>query len=527
MGSTTVLNRPQAASTLSASPKVVKNNKSLASSSAAPLTYGCNHIEKPLQGPTEGNKMRVLYGSATRVALDSSRAHAQTCEKCKFLITRTFLCMQCPSIYCPKDAEAHYKEKNHRFGIDSRSGHVYCFPCQDFIYDPALEKIRVEKEVAMEGGARKRRRLDDIKPSPEDLKYIESNTTLAPCRATGLRGFLNMGSTCFMSVVLQSLIHNPLVRNFYLADGHKPKECAQANCMSCAMEEVFSEFFATDKTDGFGPVNLLTTSWKCEQTLAGYQQQDAHEYLQFLLNQLHATNGGNTDTKTEQCKCIIHRAFYGKLQSDVTCEGCQNVTTAVDPVMDLSLDLRKKDKRKLATPKTEGDGAMQTLQECLERFTSTEKLGMNEYNCGNCSGHQEVATKQLTVKRLPPVLCIQLKRFEHGSTKSSKIDTKIRFPMQLDMTPYTTRAKRKAKDGSTDCGPKSSLKGHGPYLYDLLSVVVHTGQINSGHYINFSRENGQGQKWFRFDDSVVTLATEKDVLSAKAYLLFYIIRSLS
>lgn len=34
-------------------------------------------------------------------------------------------------------------------------------------------------------------------------------------------------------------------------------------------------------------------------------------------------------------------------------------------------------------------------------------------------------------------------------------------------------------------------------------------------------------KWFRFDDSMVTLATEKDVLSAKAYLLFYIIRSLS
>jgi hypothetical protein len=70
-----------------------------------------------------------------------------------------------------------------------------------------------------------------------------------------------------MSVVLQSLIHNPLVRNFYLADGHKPKECSRTNCMSCAMDEVFSEFFATDKVDGFGPVNLLTTSWKCEQVL--------------------------------------------------------------------------------------------------------------------------------------------------------------------------------------------------------------------------------------------------------------------
>lgn len=74
-----------------------------------------------------------------------------------------------------------------------------------------------------------------------------------------------MGSTCFMSVVLQSLIHNPLIRNFYLTDGHRAKECVQTNCMSCAVEEVFAEFFKSDKVDGYGPVNLLMTSWKCEQ----------------------------------------------------------------------------------------------------------------------------------------------------------------------------------------------------------------------------------------------------------------------
>lgn len=28
-------------------------------------------------------------------------------------------------------------------------------------------------------------------------------------------------------------------------------------------------------------------------------------------------------------------------------------------------------------------------------------------------------------------------------------------------------------------------------MYDLLSVVVHMGQISSGHYVSYSRENGQ------------------------------------
>lgn len=35
------------------------------------------------------------------------------------------------------------------------------------------------------------------------------------------------------------------------------------------------------------------------------------------------------------------------------------------------------------------------------------------------------------------------------------------------------------------------------------------------------------KQWFRFDDSMVTLATEKDVLGAQAYLLFYVVRNLS
>lgn len=36
-----------------------------------------------------------------------------------------------------------------------------------------------------------------------------------------------------------------------------------------------------------------------------------------------------------------------------------------------------------------------------------------------------------------------------------------------------------------------------------------------------------GLQWFQFDDSMVTLATEEQVLKAQAYLLVYIIRALS
>ena len=70
-----------------------------------------------------------------------------------------------------------------------------------------------------------------------------------------------MGQTCFMSVVLQSLVHNPLLRNFYLGDGHKSSECGRENCLSCAADEMFSEFFTLDKTDGYSAVSMLGRSW--------------------------------------------------------------------------------------------------------------------------------------------------------------------------------------------------------------------------------------------------------------------------
>jgi ubiquitin carboxyl-terminal hydrolase 22/27/51 len=43
------------------------------------------------------------------------------------------------------------------------------------------------------------------------------------------------------------------------------------------------------------------------------------------------------------------------------------------------------------------------------RYTHPEKLGTNEYNCSKCGKTGQEATKQLSMKVLPPVLSFQLK----------------------------------------------------------------------------------------------------------------------
>jgi ubiquitin carboxyl-terminal hydrolase 22/27/51 len=124
--------------------------------------------------------------------------------------------------------------------------------------------------------------------------------------------------------------------------------------------------------------------WVSQKHIAGYSQQDAHEYFISLLDEIHKTSGG----VMVNCNCIIHRTFGGLLQSDLTCTKCKHHSFTNDPFLDLSLEIKSSCK----------------LTDCLNEYTVSETL---RYECKQC-GHSE-ATKELSLKSLPPLLSIQLK----------------------------------------------------------------------------------------------------------------------
>lgn len=366
-----------------------------------------------------------------------------------------------------------------------------------------------------------------------------------------------MGQTCFMSVVLQSLIHNPFIRAYYLSESHRSSECERECCTSCALDDIFSEFHSTEKAEGYGMVAMLQSSWRGGGALAGYQQQDAHEYLQFILNSLHTANiePDTKEEKAEDCPCIIHKTFCGILLSTVTCSKCKNTSNARDAFMDLSLDVRqpgfKKKENKIAmmTGKEKGGGGDKdkekpvvppmALLDCFDRFTSPETLPATDYTCRKCDSAQ-LAIKRLSLSRLPPVLPIHLKRFSHSKNNgaSIKLDTRVRFPMTIDLAPYTTGwnpGPKSKKDMAAamvngkkekDEKEKKDEEGKGVRLkpvYQLSSVIVHKGKMDSGHYVSFSRVYDE---WFMFDDSKVVLVEESEVLASEAYMLFYVVRDI-
>lgn len=260
----------------------------------------------------------------------------------------------------------------------------------------------------------------------------------------------------------------------------------------------------------YAPTKLLYALWSSFKHLAGYEQQDAHEFLVALLYKLHEHLGG----RAFGCECVIHKTFSGVLQSSVTCLGCGTCSPVFDPFMDIALDV---------VPPVGSDTL--TLQTCLDRFCAVETLPGGSYVCAACQSTFREAHKQLSIRKPPLTLCFQLKRFGQGvvmtqspsmstnsqSSSTSKLLHHVHFPDLFTLTPYLSEHLDPAKPAADGKPTKN--------LYKLAAVIHHIGDMDSaGHYAAYINQH---DTWFKCDDAMVTVVEAAEVYGIQAYMLFY------
>lgn len=143
------------------------------------------------------------------------------------------------------------------------------------------------------------------------------------------------------------------------------------------------------------------------------------------------------------------------------------------------------------------------LSDCLDLFTTTEKLGAKDpWYCPRCEKHQQ-ATKKFDLWSLPDTLIIHLKRFSYNRYFRDKIDTLVEFPTKhLDLQKLVIN-------------PEA-----GPVVYDLIAVSNHYGGLGGGHYTAYCK-NYEKNAWYYFDDSSVSESDEESTVTKAAYVLVY------
>eukprot|EP01041_Mallomonas_annulata_P000826 gene826-1606_t len=169
------------------------------------------------------------------------------------------------------------------------------------------------------------------------------------------------------------------------------------------------------------------------------------------------------------------------------------------------------------------------LSRCLgAMFGEDERLegGM----CPRCRYDRDIRNK-LSLWRLPPVLVLQLKRFQFDRRVRRKLTNLVDFPLDgLDMWPHLA-ASRQVQLGE---------KNRDGAVYDLYAVVHHLGAMGGGHYVATVRDQeppvpvsggatttsagaggGGAAKWRIFNDDQIGLIDTREVVGPSAYLLFY------
>lgn len=443
-----------------------------------------------------------------------------------------------------KNSEKQEKEKaSHSVCMDCSSYSTFCYRCDDFVVNDTklgqVQKVREHLqslEISPLTVDRQRKRKLPESTSPNNKLLKDNGGTSALC-ATGLR---NLGNTCFMNAILQSLSN---IKQFscYFKElpavalrsgktaGRRMYHTRSQGDTSVSLVEEFRKTLCSlwqGSQTAFSPDSLFYVVWKIMPSFRGYQQQDAHEFLRYLLDHLHlelqgSRNGAARPTLPQEglklpatgAKCCINGTstvvtsiFGGVLQNEVNCLICGTESRKFDPFLDLSLDIPSQFRHKRT--KDQEPGPTCTLRDCLRSFTDLEELDETElYMCHKCKKRQK-STKKFWVRKLPKVLCLHLKRFHWTAYLRNKVDTYVEFPLRgMDMRGYLLE-------------PEHSLPES--CLYDLAAVVVHHGSgVGSGHYTAYGSHEG---RWYHFNDSTVTLTEDETVLKAKAYILFYVER---
>ncbi|CAI9152960.1 unnamed protein product [Rangifer tarandus platyrhynchus] len=334
--------------------------------------------------------------------------------------------------------------------------------------------------------------------------------------AQGLAGLRNLGNTCFMNSILQCLSNTRELRDYCLQRLYLRDLSHSSRAHTALMEEfakLIQTIWTSSPNDVVSPSEFKTQIQRYAPRFVGYNQQDAQEFLRFLLDGLHnevnrvtarpKSNPENLDHLPDDEKgrqmwrkyleredSRIGDLFVGQLKSSLTCTDCGYCSTVFDPFWDLSLPIAKR-----GYPEV-------TLTDCMRLFTKEDVLdGDEKPTCCRCRARKR-CIKKFSIQRFPKILVLHLKRFSESRIRTSKLTTFVNFPLRdLDLREFASENTNHA-------------------VYNLYAVSNHSGTTMGGHYTAYCRSPVTGE-WHTFNDSSVSPMSSSQVRTSDAYLLFY------
>ena len=358
-------------------------------------------------------------------------------------------------------------------------------------------------------------------PVPPETLYRRNKIQLGGYSSSNLaspgNGFYNLGNTCYFNSTLQALFHTPAFVNYLVNNDHEAS-CDQdyQYCFICLILHCFRDSQEKECAVKFQLLYEKIAAI-CPNIQRG-RQEDAHEFLLFLLSELKESylEGKkilNTADQLTAGTTPFNQIFGGYTKQDILCLQCNEASTSFPYFEVLTLNL--KDSIGIAVRDFFADEIME---------------GGNEFDCGDCEEkvccvavqgiaeqssailkHSETglfffsqvpAVKKTRMEQPPAVLCLQLSRFDEFGGKDTR---PVTIPTVLDIGPHFERKDMVSR----------------AVQYKLRSSVNHLGaNVDSGHYTCVA-EAPDGFTYLYDDATVRQTSFQRQDIDKSSYILFY------
>ncbi|XP_014457807.1 ubiquitin carboxyl-terminal hydrolase 47 isoform X7 [Alligator mississippiensis] len=364
--------------------------------------------------------------------------------------------------------------------------------------------------------------------------YVSQNysySSILSKSETGYVGLVNQAMTCYLNSLLQTLFMTPEFRNALYKWEFEESEEDPVTSIPYQLQRLFvllqtSKKRAIETTD-------VTRSFGWDSSEA-WQQHDVQELCRVMFDALE-----QKWKQTEQAD-LINQLYQGKLKDYVRCLECGYESWRIDTYLDIPLVIRPYGSNQ----------AFASVEEALHAFIQPEILdGPNQYFCERCKKKCD-ARKGLRFLHFPYLLTLQLKRFDFDYTTMHriKLNDRMTFPEELDMGTFIDVEDEKSPqtESCTDSGAENEGSCHSDQmsndfsnddgvdegicletnsgaeriskvgseknslLYELFSVMVHSGSAAGGHYYACIKSFSDDQ-WYSFNDQHVSKITQEDI----------------